>query len=60
MSLPNTKKTETVQLRLTEFDKNRIKMLADKYAEGNMTDWILYGAINAPRKFIGKKAKRPT
>lgn len=42
-------------LKLTEFEKNRIKILADRYAGGNETAWIIYGALNAPRKNISEK-----
>lgn len=27
-------------------------MLSDRYANGNMSLWIIYSCINAPRKFV--------
>jgi hypothetical protein len=48
-------KSTQIQIRTTEFEKNRIKILADKYAGGNISAWILYGALNAPRKFLKKE-----
>jgi hypothetical protein len=56
--LPIKKKIYTIQLRVTEFEKNRIKMLADKYSDGNMTAWVVWGAMNAPRKIIIRKERK--
>lgn len=52
------KKEKVFIMRISEFDRNRLKMLADKYASGDMTAWALHGIINAPRKFIKKKPKQ--
>jgi len=52
-------KTDKIQLRVTEFQKNRIKMLADKYAGGCVTTWMMHGALNAPRKFLAGKPADP-
>lgn len=49
-------KTKKIQIRLTEFELNRIKILAKKYANGNMSAWIIHGALNAPRKFFKQKS----
>lgn len=43
-------KQKNIQIRVTEKEKNRIKMLADLYAFGNVSAWITYAALNAPRK----------
>ncbi len=48
-----TNKTSTkFQIRLTEFEKNRLKWLADMYAEGNISLYIIYAALNIDRKKI--------
>lgn len=57
MTTQTKKKIETIQVRLTEFQKNRIKILADKYAFGNMSAWIVHGAMNAPRKTLPQEKK---
>lgn len=41
-----------IELRVSEFEKNRIKWLADRYANGNISLWVVYCALNAPRKEI--------
>lgn len=47
--------SEFFQMRIKTFNKNRLKILADKYAGGDMTAWALHGILNAPRKFLVKK-----
>ena len=42
-------KGKLLQIRISEFDKNRLKYLADRYAGGSMTKWILHGINEAPR-----------
>lgn len=47
-----------LQIRLTHQEKNRIKALASIYAGGNMSLWMIYGALSAPRVFLkGGKEK---
>lgn len=60
MATTKTKRLKTVkvQMRLTEFDMNRIRILAQKYAGGSITKWLTHGALNAPRKFLSAKASR--
>lgn len=41
-----------IEIRVSEFEKNRIKWLAKKYANGNMSLYMIYHAMNAPRKNI--------
>lgn len=41
-----------IDLRLTPMAKNRIQLLANMYAGGSMTKWIVYAALNVNRKFI--------
>lgn len=48
-------KVKTLQIRISEFDKNRLKILAKKYAEGSMTAWVVHGIHNAPREFLKLK-----
>lgn len=44
-----------VKIRVSEYEKNRIKYLADNFAGGNMSLWIIYCALNMPRKKIKTK-----
>ncbi|MCK5608289.1 hypothetical protein KAR91_40785 [Candidatus Pacearchaeota archaeon] len=46
------KNSEKLQIRLTEYEKNRIKWLADKYANGNMSLYLIYAALNIDRRKI--------
>jgi hypothetical protein len=41
-----------IDLRLSSMAKNRIQWLADMYAGGSMTKWIVYASLNCNRKFI--------
>lgn len=52
--MTNRKKelTEYIHIRVSEFEKNRIKFLADKYANGNISLFLIYHGINAIRKNI--------
>ncbi len=51
-------KTTSVQIRMTEFQKNKLQMIADRYAGGSLTVWIEHCIDNAPRKFL-VKPKQP-
>lgn len=44
--------TEKIDIRVSEFEKHRIKWLADKYANGNVSLYLMYHGMNAPRKNI--------
>lgn len=46
----SSKRIENIRIRVTEKEKHRIKILADLYAGGNVTAWLIHGALNAPRK----------
>lgn len=48
----NRKLSKKIELRCSDYEKIRIKWLADKYAGGNISLWLIYAAINAPRKKI--------
>jgi hypothetical protein len=43
------------QFRFAEKEFNKIQLLADMYAGGNVSEWIRYAALNAPRKILKKK-----
>ena len=42
---------KTITLHIKEEDLEKIKALADKYAQGNLSAWIRYAAVNhTPKK----------
>jgi len=43
---------EILQIRVTEYEKNRITGLASIYAKGNTSLFVVHAAMNAPRVFI--------
>lgn len=54
-------KNVTKRFRCTEEQANRIQMTADIYCDGNLSEWILYAALNCHRKKKGspKRALKP-
>lgn len=52
--MTNRKKelTEKIEIRVSEFEKNRIKWLAGKFANGNVSLFMIYHAVNARNKEI--------
>lgn len=44
-----------IDIRLSVQDKARIQILANQYAGGNISAWLVYGGINAPRRYLKKK-----
>lgn len=44
-----------IEIRVSEFEKNRLQWLADKYANGNVSLYLIYHGMNAPRKEIDPK-----
>jgi len=46
------KKSVTVKFRITTKDLNRAKMLAAMYADGNLSEWIRFAVLEAPRKVL--------
>lgn len=58
MKKDRQKKERRVELRLSVHDDARIRKLAELYAGGNISKWITYAALNAPRKIISKKSAR--
>lgn len=48
--------TDYIHIRVSKFEKNRLKWLADKYANGNLSLWIIYASLNIDRSMIDNKA----
>jgi hypothetical protein len=46
-----------MKFRTTKQDANRIEWLAKNYANGDMSLWLRYAAINAERKYLKKDNK---
>lgn len=51
-------KTERIELRLSVQARAKIEKLAELYAGGNISKWVEYASLNAPRKIIDKKSAR--
>lgn len=47
--------TEKIEIRVSVFEKNRIKFLAEEYANGNISLFVIYNAINAKREYINSE-----
>tara|TARA_B100000809_G_scaffold258582_2_gene302027 strand:+ start:1201 stop:1416 length:216 start_codon:yes stop_codon:yes gene_type:complete len=43
---------EHINIRVSDQEKNRLKWLADKYANGNLSLWMVYASLNLDREFI--------
>ena len=43
------KLNEKIEIRVSLYEKNKIKYLADLFANGNLSLWVTYAALNAPR-----------
>lgn len=54
MTKAKTPKRKMVRMHqlVTEREKNHLQMLANTYAGGNLTAWLVYGGMNAPRKYL--------
>lgn len=48
-------KIKRLELRVNAADWSRIKALANIYMGGNVSKWLLYGALEAPRVLAKKK-----
>lgn len=46
------KLTERGAFRCTEKEMNRIIWLANQYAGGNVSRWLVYAALNVERKYL--------
>jgi len=47
-----TPKSKRADVRLTEYEWNKLKTLARIYAGGNLSLWLRYAGLNAPRKKV--------
>ena len=47
------KQTKRINIRVTEYEFNFIKTLAEMYANGNVSLFMVYSALNANRKMLG-------
>ena len=47
--------TEQIHIRVSRHEKNRLKWLANKYADGNISLWMIYASLNMNREFIKPK-----
>jgi len=54
----NVKLSEHIQIRLTKYEKNRIRGLAKVYAGGDMSLWLRWAGLNAERKYLIYDVKR--
>lgn len=45
-------KTQRIDIRVTPRALNRIRLLAEVYAAGDMTKWITYAALNVKPKYL--------
>jgi len=52
------KKNDRIEVRVSSYNKNKIKLFAKMYADGNLSQWIVYACFNAPRKFLNKKGQQ--
>jgi hypothetical protein len=50
--LAKSPKSLKKDFRVSEFEWNRIGILANEYAAGNRSRWLVYAALNAPRKYL--------
>jgi hypothetical protein len=41
-----------IQIRVSVYEKHRLKWLAKKYADGNLSLYLIYAALNIDRKRI--------
>jgi len=44
--------TEVIIFRCSQYEKNKMRLLAEAYAEGELSSWLRYAGINAERRFI--------
>ena len=43
---------ETINIRVSAFEKNRLRWLADKYADGNLSLYMVFSSLNIDRSNI--------
>jgi len=44
--------SEKIEIRVSKQEKEKIKFLANKFAYGNVSLWMIYCALNMPRRKI--------
>lgn len=49
------KRLTRIDIRVSHYEKNRIKMFAKLYADGNLSAWLLHASETAERKFLKNK-----
>jgi len=49
------KLTERIELRCSRQEKGRLQWLADTYANGNLSAWLMYAGLKMVRQPINKK-----
>lgn len=47
-----------IQIRVTEWEKNRIEGLAKLYANGNTSLWVVHSALNGPRERLTNEKRK--
>lgn len=45
-----SKLNDTIEIRVSTLEKNRLKGLAKLYAGGNLSLWLVYAGLNVERK----------
>jgi len=58
MAKEKKKLTERIEIRVSSYEKNFIKGLADLYAEGNVSLFLVWAAFNSDRKILGENDLR--
>lgn len=51
---------EVIKVRVSQQEKAMIKFLADQFAGGNVSLWVVYCALNAPRELLTSKSIEDT
>lgn len=51
-------RSHVLQIRVTEFEKNRIEGLASIYAGGNVSLWVVWAALNTERQKITDEQRK--
>lgn len=44
-----------IHIRCLDDEKNRLQMLAETYAAGNLSAWLIFAGLNCPRKHLTVK-----
>ena len=57
-SMIKAKMSEILYVRVRPSEKALIKALAANYAGGNISQWVVYASLNAPRQYLVTKSKQ--